>query len=56
VRSGTAILITALAVAVALVVVGALLDTAPSNMVVWMLGGLVAMAIGLFLYGRASRR
>jgi len=43
-------------VAIALIIVGMLLGTSPSRMVFWMLASLAAMAIGLFFYGRSSRR
>ena len=52
VRAGSIILVASLLVAGALVVVGVLLNTAPQQMVFWMVGALAAMAVGLWLYGR----
>ncbi|CAN5372449.1 hypothetical protein BH11ACT4_BH11ACT4_05060 [soil metagenome] len=54
-RRAAFLLLGSLALAVALTVTGVLLGTSPQRMVVWMLGSLAILAVGLWAYGHFSR-
>lgn len=43
-------------VAAALTVLGVVVGTAPQRMVLWMLGALIVLALGLWAYGHLTRQ
>lgn len=54
-RAATIVLVAVLTVAAGLTGLGALLGTSPHGMVIWMLGSLATLAVGMFVYGRLTR-
>ncbi len=53
---GIIVLTASLVVAVALTVLGVAVGTSPQRMVLWMLGSLLILAVGLCAYGHLTQR